>query len=157
MCGGNADVDGLALELLRLPVGLEVGDHPIAHFGVADIECAGLGVECGLRPVGPDAEAKALAMRFVGDEGEAVGEFFGIGIPVADAAEPAGVNVEHLQAQFLRLGDHAQREGFVHLHAAAPAVVDHEGILRVFPGKRIAEDCADPGAELVSGAIRARR
>ena len=32
--GGNAEIDGLALELFGLPVGRNVGDQPVAHFGI---------------------------------------------------------------------------------------------------------------------------
>ena len=39
--GGNADVDGLALELFRLPIGRQIGHHPVAHCGIADVNAPG--------------------------------------------------------------------------------------------------------------------
>ena len=106
--GGDAEVDGLAFEFFGFPVGAEVGDHPVDDFGVADVEGVGLGGEGGLGPVGPDAEFEACGVGLVGDEGEAVGEFFGVGDPVADVAEPAGVDVVHLEAEFFGVVDHAE-------------------------------------------------
>ena len=98
MDGGNAEVDGLAFELFGLPVGREIVDEPVWDF--ADVESAGLGVEASLGPIDPEAEAEALGVRCIGEGRQAVRKLEGVGVPVANAAEPAGVEVKHLQAEF---------------------------------------------------------
>ena len=66
-------------------------------------------------------------MRIVGDGGQSVGKFLRIGIPVAHAAKPAGIEVEHLKPSSAESRIMRRGECFVHLHAAAPAVVHESG------------------------------
>jgi len=51
-------------------------------------------------------------VRGVGHVCQAVRELWQVGIPVADVAEPAGINVEHLEAKLLCVGHQAQGELF---------------------------------------------
>ena len=49
----HSQIYGLPLERLRLPVGGQVGHHPVANFGIARIQGARLGRQPGLRPIYP--------------------------------------------------------------------------------------------------------
>ena len=118
------------LKWLRLPVGGQVGHHPVANFGIARVQRSGLGGETGLRPVHPETEFQPVLVGIVGDDGQTVREFLRIGIPVAHAAKPAGIDVKHVHSQFGRVANHAQRDLFVDVHATAPTVVDHQRIVR---------------------------
>src|SRR5579862_9784591 len=152
---GVSDVDCLALELFGLPVGPHIGDTPIANLGIMHVQRAGFGIESGLGPINPDAEAQSFPMRSVGNESDAVRKLFRIGIPVSHAAEPSGIDVKHLYAEFLGFMDHAQCKRLIDSHTAAPTVVDDQRIVLVFPCGWIAEDLPHPGAELIAGSIAA--
>ena len=75
--------------------------------------------------------------------------------PIADIAKPTRIQVKHFQSQLRGLRDHAPRESFIHCHAAAPAVVDQQGVGRVAQRARIIEHASHPTAHDVAGAIRA--
>ena len=152
---GNAEIDRLALELFRLPIGRQIGDHPIADPWISYVEGAGCGVERSLGPIHPDAEAQALLVRRVRNSRKTMRKLLRVRVPIANAAEPAGIDVKHLQAQFLRFANHAQRQRLIHRHATAPTVVHRQRIMRVFPRKRVTEHCADPWTKLIARAVRA--
>src|SRR5581483_6886106 len=152
--GRNADVDRLPLEGFGLPSFGKVGDKPVANPGIARVQRAGRGAETGLRPIHPKAELESEAMRFLCDGREATGKFARVGMPVADAAEPSGVNVKHVEVKIGRIAQHAKGERLVHLHAAAPTVVDKQRIIWIFPGERIGENAANPGTKNIAGSVR---
>ena len=79
----------------------------------------------------------------------------GFGYQSPTSAKPAGVDVEHIHAQFGGVANHAQRNLFVDVHAAAPAVVHHQRIVRILPGLRIAKNGTHPAAQNISRAIGA--
>ncbi len=95
--GGNADIDGDAFENSS---GFQSGGgsdgEPVVDFGIVDV------VESGLCPIGPQAETEADFVGIGGDCGDTGGKFVGIGCPIADGAEPAGIEVEHFQAERVR-------------------------------------------------------
>src|SRR5258708_31881990 len=107
MCSWNAQVDRLPLELLGLPLGRDISHQPVTHLRVSDVQSSGIGVECGLCPVDPDSKAQPLLMGFICDETQPMGKFLWVRIPVPHTLEPAGIDVKHFYAQFLRLTNHA--------------------------------------------------
>src|ERR1700761_4570124 len=94
-------------------------------------------------------------MGVVGNIGEPVGKLGRVGVPITDTAKPTCIEAEHLQAQLPRTVDHPHGKGFIHLHAATPAVVDGEGIMRILPGIGVAKHNAHPLAKLVARTVEA--
>src|SRR5207248_697950 len=94
-----SDVDGLALKWFRLPIRRDIGDHPVAHFGIARVQCSRLRGQSSLRPVHPDAELQSMLMRIISDNRKTSRKFLRIWIPVAHIAESSKENdgrFEHL-------------------------------------------------------------
>ena len=96
-----------------------------------------------------------MLVGVVGDDRKTMRKFLRVGVPVANAAKPAGIDVKHIHAQLGGIANHAQRDGFVHVHAAAPTVVGHLRIVWIFPGLGIAQRCAHPSTQNVSCSVRA--
>src|SRR5205823_12122241 len=69
------------------------------------------------------------------------------------SAEPSGINMKHVHAEFGGIANHPFGNLFVDVHASAPTVVDHERIVGILPGFRIAQDSAYPGTKHVAGSI----
>ena len=93
-------------EWLRLPVGRDIGHHPVANSWIPHVERAALGGESRLCPIHPQPEFHSVRMRGVGERSEPMRKFVPIGIPVAYATEPSGIHVEHLEAEVGGVGDH---------------------------------------------------
>src|SRR2546423_1479888 len=64
-CFGNSNVDGLSLKWLRLPIGGNIGNHPIANLGIARIQSSRPRRESSLSPVHPDAEFQSVLVRLI--------------------------------------------------------------------------------------------
>src|SRR5271156_3824736 len=91
----------------------------------------------------------------VGQGREAMGKIGRVGIPIPHSAEPARIQMKHLEAKVGGVGDHAPGDGLVYLHAGPPAVVDGEGVAGIRPGLGRTKHGAHPGPELVCRAIGA--
>ena len=152
---GIPDIDGLALEGFRLPMGRHIADQPIANFRIAGVKRTRRGIRAGLRPVHPEAEFQAQVVRAVGKCGQAMGKLLPVGVPVAWTAKPAGVQMEHFQAQSGGIAHHVLSAGFIDAHAAAPAVIHQQGIIGVFPAQRVAQDAADPRSQHITRGVNA--
>ena len=116
-------------------------------FGIVDV------VDSGLCPIGPETETEADFMGVGGDCGDAVREFVGIGCPIADGAEPTGIEVEHVQAERVGVVDHVMRLLFVDGHAAAPTVADQQGYCGLRECERVIQSGANPAAKNVAGVV----
>ena len=98
MDGGNAEVDGLAFELFGLPVRREIGDEPVWRLlrtlrAPGSVSSAAW-VQSTQRP-----KRRPWACAASARGGRPCGNFMGSGYQVADAAEPAGVDVKHFKAE----------------------------------------------------------
>src|ERR1700689_3651766 len=98
--GRNAQINRNALERFAVfPAGRRIRNQPVLSGGIMDIECARFARGTGLGPVQPQAELEAMIMREVGDTGDAVRKFAQVRLPVANLAEPARVQMKHLQSE----------------------------------------------------------
>ena len=121
----HAQVDGLPLERLWLPVLGNVCHHPVTNFWIPSVECPRSSGQPGLSPIDPKAELQPMLVRVVRDSGQSMGKLFGIGIPVTDAAKPSCVDMKHVNTKVGRIANHARGNLFVHCHAATPTVIRH--------------------------------
>ena len=151
----HAEIHGDALERFAvLPARGRKGNQPIADRRVVNIERARrFGGAC-LRPVDPQAELESVRVRKLRDARDPVGKLERIRTPVAHVAKPSCIEVEHLEPELRGILDHAVRQRFVHRHAAAPAVVDRQGVGRVAQRDRILQHVSHPPPEDVAGAVR---
>ena len=149
----NTQIDRLPFEGFRLPIRRRVCDHPVVHLGISNVQGSNSGIERCLGPIDPQPKLQSLAMCFVGDRSEAIWKFLGIRIPVANAAEPAGVNMKHFELQIRRIAQHLVGELLVDRHATAPTIVDEHRIVGVFPSLGARKNLTNPATQSVSGNI----
>src|SRR5262249_14990674 len=78
---------------------------------------------------------------------QSVGKLHRIWIPVAHAAEPTGIHVEHFESEVGCVTDHACRNSLIHLHAATPAIVNGQRIVWISPCVLAGENATNPAVE----------
>jgi len=108
-----------------------------APIGMGAVEVAVGGDHLRLEP---EAEFHSLGVDLAGQVGEAVGELFGVGDPVAERgavvvamAEPAVVEDEELDARFLGIAGELLELGGGEVEVGGLPVVDEDGALAVAP------------------------
>jgi len=123
---GRAETARLAAPCLGPPTGGQVGGKPVSHDGLENAQDVRPGNVPALRPGHPKTELHALAVGVVGQGPQPVRELLGVTPPIADRLIPAGVDVEHLEAQGSTVVDHLPADRFVDLAPATPAIVGQQ-------------------------------
>ena len=70
-------------------------------------------------------EAGALT-RVTGHRRQTLRKFFRVRVPIAAAAEPARIELEHFDAECVRIVDHAPNLTSIDRYAVAPAIVRNQ-------------------------------
>ena len=144
--GGRQAMVSAAAGSVALVAAPLVASHGLPYLLAAGLLAGALQILFGLLRLG-------VLMRFVCDWRKSMRKLLWVGIPFADGAKPTRIDVKHFHSQAGSIANHAGRDIFVHIHAAAPAVVYHERIVRIPPGVGIAKYFSYPPAQDVSGFI----